>query len=120
MGLGPRIDIRQSQSLVLTPQLAQAIKLLQLSNLELEAAIAEELAKNPLLEATGGEGGGESVIIGIDRETGDEAAEAPAADQLVASGEEALDMDWDSEALQTDSFSDLGSGGSGGDEAFDF
>ena len=55
MGLGPRIDIRQSQSLVLTPQLTQAIKLLQLSNLELEAFIAEELAKNPLLEAVGGE-----------------------------------------------------------------
>ena len=35
MGLGPRIDIRQSQSLVLTPQLTQAIKLLQFSNLEL-------------------------------------------------------------------------------------
>ena len=54
MGLGPRIDIRQSQSLVLTPQLTQAIKLLQLSNLELEAYIEEELSKNPLLEASGG------------------------------------------------------------------
>ncbi len=49
MGLGPRLDIRQSQSLVMTPQLTQAIKLLALSNLELEAHIAEELAKNPLL-----------------------------------------------------------------------
>ena len=54
MGLGPRIDIRQSQSLVLTPQLTQAIKLLQLSNLELEAYIAEELSKNPLLETPAG------------------------------------------------------------------
>ena len=49
MGLGPSLSIRQSQQLVLTPQLAQAIKLLQLSNLELEAYIAEELSKNPLL-----------------------------------------------------------------------
>ena len=48
MGLGPSIQIRQSQSLVLTPQLTQAIKLLQLSNLELESVIAEELSKNPL------------------------------------------------------------------------
>ena len=40
---------------MLTPQLAQAIKLLQLSNLELEAYIAEELSKNPLLESRGGE-----------------------------------------------------------------
>ena len=55
MGLGPRLDIRQTQALVMTPQLQQAIKLLALSNLELEAVIAEELAKNPLLEATGGE-----------------------------------------------------------------
>jgi RNA polymerase sigma-54 factor len=41
MGLGPRIDIRQSQSLVHTPQLTQAITLLQLTNLELDAFIAE-------------------------------------------------------------------------------
>ena len=52
MALGPRLDIRQTQALVLTPQLAQAIRLLQLSNLELEAVIAEEMAKNPLLEAS--------------------------------------------------------------------
>ena len=51
MGLGPSLSIRQTQQLVLTPQLQQAIKLLQLSNLELESYIAEELAKNPLLEA---------------------------------------------------------------------
>ena len=40
---------------MLTPQLTQAIKLLQLSNLELEAFIAEEISKNPLLEASAGE-----------------------------------------------------------------
>ena len=37
MALGPRLDLRQSQSLVMTPQLQQAIKLLALSNLEIEA-----------------------------------------------------------------------------------
>ena len=57
MALGPRIDLRQFQSLVMTQQLQQAIKLLALSNIELEAFIAEELAKNPLLEARPGEGG---------------------------------------------------------------
>ena len=41
--------MRQGQSLVITPQLQQAIKLLQLSNLELEAYIEGELEKNPLL-----------------------------------------------------------------------
>jgi len=51
VGLGPSLHIRQSQQLVLTPQLRQAIQLLQLSNLELDAYLAEELAKNPLLEA---------------------------------------------------------------------
>ena len=50
MALGPRLDLRQSQSLVMTPQLQQAIKLLALSNLELENYISEELEKNPLLD----------------------------------------------------------------------
>ena len=55
MSLAPRLDLRQSQSLVMTPQLQQAIKLLALSNLEIETFIAEELEKNPLLDAGGGE-----------------------------------------------------------------
>lgn len=55
MALAPRLDLRQSQSLVMTPQLQQAIKLLALSNLEVESFIAEELEKNPLLEAGGDE-----------------------------------------------------------------
>lgn len=51
MALGPRLDLRQSQSLVMTPQLQQAIKLLALSNLEIEAFISQELDNNPLLKA---------------------------------------------------------------------
>ena len=50
MSLGPRLEFRQSQSLVMTPQLRQAIKLLQFSNLEVAAFIEEELERNPLLE----------------------------------------------------------------------
>src|SRR3990167_8991035 len=50
MALGPRLDLRQSQSLVMTPQLQQAIRLLALSNIEVEAYIAGELERNPLLE----------------------------------------------------------------------
>src|SRR3546814_5051892 len=53
MALGPRLDLRQSQSLVMTPQLQQAIRLLALSNLEVESFIAEELEKNPLLDSVG-------------------------------------------------------------------
>ena len=50
MALAPRLDLRQSQSLVMTPQLRQAIKLLQSSNLEVTAFVEEELERNPLLE----------------------------------------------------------------------
>jgi RNA polymerase sigma-54 factor len=45
-----RLDLRQAQSLVMTPQLQQAIKLLQYSNLELATFVQEEMARNPLLE----------------------------------------------------------------------
>jgi len=49
VALGARLEMRQGQSLVITPQLQQAIKLLQLSNLELDAFVDAELEKNPLL-----------------------------------------------------------------------
>lgn len=55
MAIGPRLDLRQSQSLVMTPQLQQAIKLLQLNNVELSEYVEQELEKNPLLERTEGE-----------------------------------------------------------------
>ncbi len=66
--LGPRLDLRQSQALVMTPQLRQAIKLLQFSNLEVAAFIDEELERNPLLER--------------DETLDPPLAEAPAPDQL--------------------------------------
>src|SRR5215470_15070802 len=50
MALTTKLVMRQSQSLVMTPQLLQAIKLLQFSNLELTAYIEQELERNPLLE----------------------------------------------------------------------
>ncbi|MBN8873961.1 MAG: RNA polymerase factor sigma-54 [Rhodospirillales bacterium] len=50
MALAPRLDLRQSQTLVMTPQLRQAIKLLQYSNVEVSAFVEEELERNPLLE----------------------------------------------------------------------
>ena len=55
MALTPRLDIRQSQSLVMTPQLMQAIQLLQMSNLDLVAYVQQELESNPLLEAVSGD-----------------------------------------------------------------
>ena len=52
MALSPRIEIRQQQALVMTPQLQQAIKLLQMSNLELGEYLAAEVEKNPLGQKT--------------------------------------------------------------------
>ena len=58
MSLTPRLEFRQSQSLTLTPQLMQSIRLLQLSHLELDAFVEAELLRNPLLEREdGGEPG---------------------------------------------------------------
>ena len=124
MGLGPSLSIRQSQSLVLTPQLTQAIKLLQLSNLELEAYIQEELSKNPLLEARGGEEEGEGPPAAAEAADFDsnEAPDDPGADDLImgqAEDDRPLDVDWTAEALETDSFTDVVTSG-GAEEAFDF
>jgi RNA polymerase sigma-54 factor len=71
MALTQRLEIRQSHALVMTPQLMQAIKLLQLSNLDLAAYVEGELERNPLLERAG-EGEGE----GGDRESAPDAAAA--------------------------------------------
>jgi RNA polymerase sigma-54 factor len=134
MNLGPRLDLRQSQSLVMTPQLQQAIRLLALSNLEIESFIAEELEKNPLLESGGGEAPDEPPTGDVDPAT--EARDEPATvDELVMSGDGAadapLDMDYNDENLHQDSAADrgldgglglegLGGGGSGAGEGPDF
>ncbi|HYZ48924.1 MAG TPA: RNA polymerase sigma-54 factor, partial [Sphingomonas sp.] len=105
--LAPRLDLRQSQSLVMTPQLQQAIKLLALSNLEIEAFIAEELDKNPLLE-TGGE---EAVRVDPPEADagewdGEDAPEPVTADRLVEHGDGVadapLDVDFVSETFHHD------------------
>jgi RNA polymerase sigma-54 factor len=123
MGLGPSLSIRQSQQLVLTPQLRQAIQLLQLSNLELESFIAEELSKNPLLEARSDEPDEQPAgDFAGDEGEGDEAPDDPGADELImgqADDDRPLDVDWTSEALEIDSFADVVTSGSG-EEGFDF
>jgi RNA polymerase sigma-54 factor len=124
VGLGPSLSLRQSQQLVLTPQLRQAIQLLQLSNLEIDAFLAEELSKNPLLEVPSDEGGEEQPAgdFAPDEASGEEAPDDPGADDLIkgqADDDRPLDVDWQSEALETDSFSDVVTSGAG-DEAFDF
>jgi RNA polymerase sigma-54 factor len=101
----------------MTPQLTQAIKLLALSNLELESVIAEEMAKNPLLEmGSGDEGEGGS------EEIAEEAAAPSLTDALIPGGNEddrPLDFDFNEQALETDSFTDVVVPGGAGD-GFDF
>ena len=112
MSLAPRLDLRQTQSLVMTPQLQQAIKLLALSNLEVETFIAEEIEKNPLLES-GPEDDGAP-----DRDTPIEAAEPVGADTLLerggGDGEASLDVDFATESFHHDSAADTAGGGMDG------
>ena len=100
MALGPRLDLRQSQALVMTPQLQQAIKLLALSNLEIEAFIGEALETNPLLEA--GEMRAERAAT--PEEVREEAPDDPTADQLIerGHGESDAPLDIDPDALDRD------------------
>ncbi|PWC36395.1 RNA polymerase factor sigma-54 [Azospirillum sp. TSO35-2] len=65
MALAQRLDLRQAQTLVMTPQLQQAIKLLQLSNIELSDFVDREIEQNPLLERDSGPGdGGSDPVVG--------------------------------------------------------
>ncbi|MFN3891200.1 MAG: RNA polymerase factor sigma-54 [Beijerinckiaceae bacterium] len=113
MALSTRLMLRQGQSLVMTPQLLQAIKLLQFSSLELSAYVEQELERNPLLERV------EEIA---DREPGPEAPSAAAEWDGERAGDpetfdggeweaEAREGDWAREGLQTDAgalSSDLG------------
>src|SRR5260370_27580246 len=69
MALTQRLEIRQSHALVMTPQLMQAIKLLELSNMDLASYVEGELERNPLLEHAG---------------EGEQEASGPAADPTPA------------------------------------
>jgi len=99
MALTPRLDLRQTQALVMTPQLQQAIKLLQFSNIELTQYVKQELQRNPLLERDDGE------TLDTDSAAGEEAGGAAAtgletvdravSDDSGGAGEAALDVDCD-------------------------
>ncbi len=97
MALSPRLDLRQSQTLVMTPQLQQAIKLLQLNNVELTEYVEQELEQNPLLERGEGDDFSESPADAAPDETPAtaEPAEIPAADDPGGADNSTLDMDYD-------------------------
>lgn len=75
MALSPRLEVRQSQGLTLTPQLMQSIRLLQLSHLELNSFVEAELLRNPLLEREDGAEPGEDATEAPERPTELNAAE---------------------------------------------
>jgi len=81
LGFSQRLELRQTQALVMTPQLQQAIKMLQLSNLELADYVDAEIEQNPLLERS--EGDGEDTAQPVEpnggEPSGTAAAAAPAA-----------------------------------------
>ncbi len=93
MALSPRLEVRQSQSLTLTPQLMQSIRLLQLSHLELDAFVDAELLRNPLLEREDGADPAEPL----------EATPEPASfDDTVTQGERIQDADQIAGTYDTD------------------
>jgi RNA polymerase sigma-54 factor len=103
MALAPRLDLRQSQSLVMTPQLQQAIKLLALSSLEIDAFIAEELEKNPLLELASSDAGeSEAPPVEVSPKTEDMASDQLMSDGDFGTGGEALDSNFSAETFDTD------------------
>lgn len=123
MALGPRLDLRQSQSLVMTPQLRQAIKLLQFTNQEVAAFVDEELERNPLLERLEQDDGPPPERAALDQETVAQApvdaAAAAHSDALPSEASEPLDADY------TNSYDPGGSAdgvrlfGRGGNAAFE-
>lgn len=130
MALAPRLDLRQSQSLVMTPQLQQAIKLLALSSMEIEAFIAEEVERNPVLENSSGESVIEAppdeFLAVPSTESGDRGSDEVLRGSDNAASE-ALDVDFSAETFHHDGASDsvggadgmLGLSGSGMSSGFD-
>jgi RNA polymerase sigma-54 factor len=100
MAMKHSLDMRQGQSLVMTPQLQQAIKLLQLSNQELAEFVEAELERNPLLQKVEDDGPPPSESVEPMRETIDrDAREAgEARDQLDAPGEDVYEPGTGSDA----------------------
>lgn len=111
MALGPRLDLRQSQSLVMTPQLQQAIKLLALSNLEIEGFIAEELEKNPLLETASDES--REAAAPSEGDGFEDTPDPATADSLLQNGgaDDEARLDIEESALSDDTGSDAGMDG---------
>ncbi len=99
-----RPNVGVSQSLIMTPQLQQAIKLLQMSNQELSSYLESEIEKNPLLEA------GEENFEAPNESSSEAPAEAPAEDDRAMATDDAFDkgdasdQDWEDRASSSDGY----------------
>ncbi|MGB0504834.1 MAG: RNA polymerase factor sigma-54 [Pikeienuella sp.] len=128
MSYSQRLEMRQSQQLVMTPQLQQAIRLLQMSSMDVASYVAEEVEKNPILSTDNGEGEAAATVAdaspaGVDKTVGEsnigqtedafdtgkenlyESASAPSSGGAVGES--------------TNSWANVSSGG-GGDDGFSF
>lgn len=126
MAIGPRLDLRQSQSLVMTPQLRQAIQLLQFNNLEAAAFVEQELERNPLLERdetpelpdTSRPAPDQTVVVGPPGTGPADSATAASSGELPAPDSAPLEID-DSNSYDPGGAGDGVRTGSGGNTAFD-
>ena len=97
MAIAPKLQARQGQQLAITPQLRQAIKLLQLSNIELSAFVDEQLESNPLLERGSGDENRRLEADGVTNET-----PVQLASDNVTAGQAEADMDMPAHAAAPD------------------
>ncbi|MGZ5915099.1 MAG: RNA polymerase factor sigma-54, partial [Hyphomicrobium sp.] len=124
MALSTKLELRQGQQLVMTPQLQQAIRLLQLSNIELMQYVETELERNPLLEQDeSSESATRSETENGEFTKPEEPAAQPAQEENwldlgkpVADVESTYDTDYDN-VYPDAAPAEAGSGGGGGDNA---
>ena len=102
MALSARLNLRQSQSMVMTPQLLQSIRLLQFTHAELELFVSEQVEKNPLLET--GQGSAPAVEMPADEPVFDRSkgADAPTAETMADTFDAPMDNVWPDEPGRTD------------------
>lgn len=127
MAINPRLELRQGQTLTMTPQLQQAIKLLQMSNVELAEFVEAEIEKNPLLErddsltserpdlpseqkSEGDTAGGDDDRAGSG--SLEDAYDSTYADEGRGDATDMAAVDGGYDAFATNSFADVGKGGS--------
>lgn len=104
-GMKQSLQLKVGQSLTMTPQLQQAIRLLQLSSLEMQQEIQEVLDSNPLLELADDDFGDDPLTAASEADTGSESGEidfTAKAEATTESSSPEADSDWDNNASATD------------------